>query len=83
MKTLFFVFIICPFFYRSQYRKSFSILTPVFLISAGTDIRNAAYKGTMNDPGFDGIFRLGVGKENIQGGVFYEIFNIIEYKSLV
>ena len=52
-----------------------------FFISAGADVRNVVYKGAVNDRGFDGVFRFGARKENIQGDIFCEVFNIIEYKS--
>ncbi|TVZ25383.1 hypothetical protein JM83_0289 [Gillisia sp. Hel_I_86] len=56
-------------------------MTLIFFISAGADIRNAVYKGTVNGRGFDGVFRFGARKEKIQVDLFYEIFKIIEYKS--
>ena len=63
-----------------QYRNTFSN-DSYFFISAGADIRNAVYRGTVNDRGFDGVFRFGVRKEEIQVEAFYEIFNIINYKA--
>ncbi len=64
----------------SQYRNTFSNDSYIF-ISAGADIRNAVYKGTVNERGFDGVFRLGVRKEQFQADMFYETFKIIEYTS--
>jgi len=63
-----------------QYRNKFNN-DLFFFISSGADVRNAIYKGTVNDRGFDGVFRFGVRKENFQADSFYEIFNIINYKS--
>ncbi len=64
----------------SQYRNTFSNDSYLF-VSAGADIRNAVYKGTVNERGFDGVFRFGVRKEEFQADIFYENFKIIEYIS--
>lgn len=73
MKILLLVFLF-PLFCFSQEEQYFTFQTEV-------DARNALFGGTVNEQGYNGVFKAGFSAQFFRADVFYETFKILDYTS--
>lgn len=52
-----------------------------FTLQTEVDARNALFGGTVNERGYNGVFKAGFSAQFFRADIFYETFEILDYKT--
>lgn len=60
---------------------SFGQTEQYFFLQTEVDARNAIFGGTVNDPGYNGVFKAGFSAQWFRADIFYEFFRDLNYET--